>query len=163
MTTPDPSTSDGPRTREIVPLTVAAVRETVPMDQLRDFYDRAYRRVAEALGRQGLAPAGPALGIYFGRSDEAVDVAAGFPTAAPFVPDGEVREVTLPGGRIAEVVHHGAYDELGRTYRALEEWMHEEGLVPGGLVWEAYLTMPTPGADPAGMMTKLSWMLAEPG
>lgn len=152
---------DGPRVRVVDAVRVAAVRETVALEELTGFYDRAYRTVMQVLGGQGISPAGPALGAYFGAPSETVDVAAGFPVSGRVTPEGEVRLVELPAGRVAEIIHRGSYDTLAQTYQALEDWVRSEGLVPGEITWESYETMPTPEADPATMRTRICWQLAE--
>jgi hypothetical protein len=60
---------------------VAVVREVMPMRQLTDFFDRAYKTVAETVGKQGVVITGPPIGVYFGTPTDTVEVAADFPTA----------------------------------------------------------------------------------
>lgn len=155
------ATTDTPQIREIESTTVAALRETIAMADLPQFFDHAYHTVVEALNRQAVAPTGPALGIYFGMPSESVDVAAGFPIAASIVPDGDVREILLPAGRAAETVHRGSYGELAQSYQRLQDWIRAEGVTPGGMVWESYETMPSPEADPASMRTRITWLIAD--
>ncbi|SDB79773.1 effector-binding domain-containing protein [Raineyella antarctica] len=150
-----------PRVREVSSAPVASLRRTIGMEELPSFFDMAYPAIVGSLTRQGVPPAGPALGIYFGTPGETIDVAAAFPIAAAILPDGEVHEILLPAGRVAEVVHHGSYGTLGQTYQRLEDWMRAEGLVPGEVTWETYETMPTPEADPRDMRTRISWLLAD--
>ena len=141
-------------------VTLAVVRETVAMDALTDFYDRAFREVAAALARQGATPAGPAVGVYFGSPGATAEVAAGFPTAEPITADGAVVPLTLPGGRVAQLLHAGAYDGLGASYDRLFAWLGEQSEVAGEVMWETYLTEPSPEKDPASMQTLISWVIA---
>jgi effector-binding domain-containing protein len=148
---------------ELVPLeptTVALVRETVRMDALRDFYDRAYGRVMQVIQQQDLAPAGPALGVYFSMPTDTVDVGAGFPTSDEVTPVDGVSALVLPGGRAVRIEHHGSYDSLPATYEQLVTWVQEGRHPMGDLLWESYVTEPTPEADPESMVTVITWPLA---
>src|SRR6478609_3744230 len=123
---------------------VAVLRETVPMDALRDYYDRAYSKVAEVLKPQGVAIVGPAVGVYFGVPTSSADVGAGFPTDRFASPREGVKAVTLPAGPAVQVTHVGSYDGLPQTYERLMAWFKAENRDPGDLLWETYLTEPTP-------------------
>jgi len=67
--------------------------------------------------------------------------------------------VTLPGGRAAQILHVGTYDAMEQTYGRLMSWMGEQGLRPGGVMWEVYLSEPTPDA-PESWQTLIVWPLA---
>lgn len=142
------------------PVRVALVREAVPLEALRDFYDRAFGAVLAALERQGLAPTGPALGVYFSMPTETVDLGAGFPIDGEIVPGNGVTGVTLPGGPAVQVEHRGSYEDLSATYTRLQQWVHDSGHAMGDLMWETYVTEPTPDADPDEMVTIITWPLA---
>lgn len=138
---------------------LAVVRATVAMDALADFYDRSFREVSEVLARQGVVPTGPAFGVYFGSPGVTADVAAGFPVDRPIEAEGNVTSLTLPGGRVAELVHKGGYDGLGASYDRLFSWLGEQGEVGGEVMWESYLTEPSPEKDPSDMETLISWAI----
>lgn len=148
-----------PRLITLMPSSVAVLREIVPMTALQPFFDRAFHAVPAVLSTQQIALSGPPLAVYFGMPSDTVDVAAGFASATPVSPESGVTPFTLPGGRAGRVLHHGSYDTLGQTYSALTEWMRGQGLVPGGLMWEAYLT--EPGGDPAQQVTEITWPVVE--
>lgn len=152
-----------PHLRDVRRVVLAVVRETVGMEELPAFFDRAYHQVLDAVQRQGLHPVGPPVGVYYGQPGETIDVAAGFPVSGEVLPDGDVRPGELPGGRVAEMIHRGSYDTLAASYQKLEDWMREAGHTAAPVVWETYLTMPTPQADAAAMLTRLSWLIVEPG
>lgn len=48
------------------PATTAVVRGVVPMAGLRDFFDASFRELARVMAAQGIAPTGPAFGLYHG-------------------------------------------------------------------------------------------------
>ncbi|MCK0112142.1 GyrI-like domain-containing protein [Ornithinimicrobium sp. F0845] len=139
----------------------AVVRRTGGMEELRDFYDSAYGAVAQALGRQGVAPAGAAFGYYLSMPTERFDLEAGFPTAAPISGDGDVVASELPAGVVACGVHAGGFEGLGDSWGALMAWVAEQGRTPEGRMWEVYVTEPTPDSDPETMRTELYLLLTD--
>lgn len=137
----------------------AVLRETVPMNALRDFFDRAYRSVMTAVQQQNVQLAGPPFALYRGMPTDVVDVEAGFPLAAPYPGGGEgaVTAGVLPAGRALEAMHVGPYDALPETYSAVMAKMQAEGLTPGDAMWEYYLSDPATEPDPAAWKTLVVW------
>lgn len=154
---PDQSTE--PELVTLEPMTVAVIREIVPMNALPDFFGRAFHAAAAASAEQGVAIAGPPLGAYYSMPTDTVDVAAGFPTDGAVGAAGDVISVTLPGGRAAQILHVGSYDSLIDTYGRLMAWLEENGLTGGPLMWESYLNEPDP-ADVESTLTRITWPLA---
>lgn len=152
--------STDPQIVTLQPATVAVVREVVPMKELSDFFSRAFHATMGAAHAQGVAVVGPPVGVYYGMPSETVDVAAGFPTAGPVAGEDGVSSASLPGGRAVQVLHIGSYDAMEQTYNRLMAWVEEQGLAPGDLMWETYLTEPTPEA-PESMQTLITWPLAD--
>ena len=111
MTSKNPGAVPDIRPAQLKEQPTAVVRETVPMNALRDFFGRAFGAVTGAVQQQHVQLAGPPFALYRGRPTDVVDVEAGFPLAAPFTnPGGEDTEViagTLPAGRAYEAMHVG--------------------------------------------------------
>ncbi len=141
------------------PRPVALYRERVAMDALTDYFARAFSTVATTAAMQGAAIVGPPVGVYYGIPAETVDVGAGFPTDRLVTPAGGVTAETLPGGRIAQVLHVGSYDQMEATYGRLTTWLAAQGLTPGPMMWETYLTEYDPAA-PEATQTLIQWPLA---
>ncbi|MDF1477628.1 GyrI-like domain-containing protein [Leifsonia sp. H3M29-4] len=152
--------SNNPEIVTLAPTPATLVREVVPMTALSEFFGRAFEASATALERQGIAIAGPPLGVYYGMPTDTVDVGAGFPSASLPTDAEGVTGTMLPGGRAARVVHFGSYDTLSETYGRLMSWLAEEGLTPGPVMWESYLNEPQPD-DPTATQTLIVWPLAE--
>jgi effector-binding domain-containing protein len=140
----------------------AGVRERVPMAELTEFFGRAFGQTMAALEAQGVHPAGPPFGKYYGSPTDVVDVEAGFPVTAAISPAGEVRPGTLPAGRVVEAVHVGPYDTMTSTYAEVEEFIAGAGLVAGPVMWESYLTGPEEHPDPATWQTQICWPVSDP-
>lgn len=139
----------------------AGIRRTVPLSALTDFFSEAFTKTMSALDEQGVAPIGPPFGKYYGSPGATVDVEAGFPVAAPIDRAGEVAPGSLPRGRVLEAEHLGPYDELQRTYAVLQQRFVDDGLIPGDVMWESYLSDPGTDPDPAHWRTLVSWPVAD--
>lgn len=139
----------------------AVIRESVSLEGLGDFYDRAYTAVGETLGRQGVQPAGAAFGYYLSIPQGTFELEAGFPTAGPVTDEGTVVASELPSGTVARGTHVGAYDSLGDSWAGLLSWAKEQGRTPEGRMWEVYVTQPTPDLDPATLRTDLFLLLED--
>jgi effector-binding domain-containing protein len=148
-----------PEIVNLEPRPVALLRESVPMDSLTDYFPRAFTNVARVVSEQGAEMVGPPVGLYFGMPTDVVDVGAGFPTDRPVAPAEGVTPEMLPGGPTAQVLHVGTYDEMEGTYGRLTAWLKEQGLTPGPVMWETYLTEPDPDA-PETAQTLIDWPLA---
>jgi len=55
---------------------------------------------------------------------------------------GDVRCYTLPGGKMARIVHEGAYKDVGGAYMKLFEWIGQNGKHVSGPIREVYLNEP---------------------
>lgn len=158
---PDTETEPTPELVEVEPCTTAVVRGVVPVADIAGFFDRSFGVLAEVLTEQGASIESPAFGIYRGPVGDTVDIEVGFVTAAPVEPAGDVVPSERPGGRVARVVHEGSFDQLASSWSRLGEWMEREGLAPGPVMWEVYVTQPSPDMDPADLRTELNWPLAD--
>ena len=135
----------------------AVVAAVVPSDELVALFDRSFGQVAAVIADQAIGIAGPAFALYHGAPGETVDLEIGFPVGRAVLPDSQVRSGELPGGRVARLVHHGAFDQLGSSWERLRGWIVEQGLTPRRDLWEVYLTEPSPDMDPADLRTELNW------
>lgn len=127
------------------------------MSKLSEFFGSAFGETMAALQAQGIAPAGPPFGKYYGMPTSVVDVEAGVPVSAPVEASGNVLPGTLPGGRVVEMVYVGPYDGMESAYAEVESYLHEHRLVPGTVMWESYLTDPESEPDPAHWRTQICW------
>jgi effector-binding domain-containing protein len=126
------------------PETGIAIREKVPLAKLPAFFGAAFGELAACAGGE---VAGPPLARYFAFEPAGVDVEAIFPLRAPVAVTGRIHAVALPGGPAVQVRHVGSYDELGRTYQSIEEWIDDHHEKRADAVREVYLSMPTAPVD----------------
>jgi len=139
------------------PVTTAVIRREVPMDRLPEFFDGSFGALAATVGEQDAGVAGPAFAFYHRMPTDTADLEVGFPTVRAVEPTGDVRVSSLPGGRVARLVHAGSFDGLGESWQRLGTWISRQGLQPGEAFWEVYLTEPSPDMDPAELRTELNW------
>lgn len=107
----------------------------------------------------GCAIAGRPLSRYPSMSVGLITIDVGVPIAAAAPGSGRIQAGTLQGGSVAVAVHGGSYDTLGETYAAIERWMEQEKLSPGGAPWESYITDPAEFPDPKDWRTEVYWPL----
>lgn len=147
---------------------LVASREIISSDNMQEnmqqYFDRAFARAMEAIHSVGVDPAGPARSYYFDWLPDGVDLAGGFPLAEEHVeaveaafPDLIVR---IPESRVIVHRHQGPYDQLGEAWQKQIDHVEHLGLQTGPVFWEEYVTMPSPGADPADMITDLYLTIA---
>lgn len=149
-----------PELVEVELRSAAVVRGVVPVAELTGFFDRSFTALVAVLKAQGTGIAGPAFALYQGAPGETADLAVGFPVAGTLRPEGDVEAGALPGGRVARLVHAGSYADLGASWARLGAWITEQGHRPGPVLWEVYVTEPSPEMDPADLRTELNWPLA---
>lgn len=155
------STTPEPELVTIDPATTAVVRDVVRMAELRDFFDASFQALGRTVAAQGVAVMGPAFGRYRGAPGEALDVEVGFVTDRAVQADGVVNAGSLPGGKVARLMHLGAFDGLGPSWEVLRSWLGDQGLSPADDRWEVYVTQPGPQTDPQTLRTELNWPLAD--
>ena len=153
----EPSTTYEPELVEAQPATTAVIGAVIAADQLVALIDRSFPALAAVIPGQGVAIAGPAFALYHGEPGDTVDLELGFVTDRAVQPEGDVRPGSLPGGRVARLVHQGGYDGLGSSWGRLRSWIEEQGLTPGQDLWEVYVTEPSPDMDPDDLRTELNW------
>jgi len=66
-----------------------------------------------------------------------------------------VRTGFTPAGRAFRAVHTGGYGDLVRTYGAIADAMKAQGLEPGAVSWEEYVSEPT--VPEAERITNVYW------
>ena len=151
----DAEATTQPQVTTIAAVDTVVVRGVVPTAELPAFFDRSFAALGAATAGTGVTPAGPAFAYYASPPEDVSELEVGFPVDEPIKAQGEVEPSRLPAGQVATVVHHGGYEDIGRSWQRLLEWVSQQGLSPAPGCWEVYLTEPTPDGDPADNRTAL--------
>ena len=103
----------------------------------------AFARIGEFMARRGLAHSGQPLAITRSTGSGGYRYDAAIPAdTAGVTGEGEVHVGTTPGGPAVRAVHVGPYDNLAETYDKLGAYLAAQGLTPGAVSWERYVSDP---------------------
>ena len=86
-----------------------------------------------------------------------VAVENGVPTRRPLDGRGRIESRTLPACTALCIVHRGPYEELDRSYRALQHWLETHRVDTAADPREIYHTNPAEVSDPADYVTEIAW------
>ena len=100
---------------------------------------------------KGYAPVGPPLGLYFNSPEQVPleellwELQCPLPDdTAAIEPDaGGMGIKKVPGVEVASTVHKGPFDEVGKIYGMLGEWINANGYEIVGAPEEVYLSDPS--------------------
>lgn len=146
--------------RSIPRQSTAVVVVTTTTDRIGETMGEAFGKVFAALGKAGVAPAGPPICKYTAFDADSVTYEAGVPVAAAFAEDGEVVASEVGGCTAAVGMHVGPYDRLVETYGQLQAWLEGQGRKPSAIMWESYLD--DPDTTPAEQLrTEIYWPAEE--
>ena len=137
------------------------MRSRTTPEELDPVISEGINGVADYLQKLGARGAGPPFTLSSDADDEGkIAVAIGWPTAEKLPGRGRIESFVLPAGRVAWAVYRGPYRGLPGAYRALYEWILEQGHDVGGDPREIYYTDPDEVPDPADYVTGIVWPLA---
>ncbi|MCK5752197.1 MAG: GyrI-like domain-containing protein, partial [Mycobacterium sp.] len=121
---------------------VLAIREPVIGDDVNRWREAAFTHLHTALGRLGVAAAGPDGALY---PTELLETGEGEVTAfvptnilARTEPGGRVQALLLPATEFAVATHTGALDDLDHTFTALATVVAERAIGVDGPIQENY-------------------------
>lgn len=124
----------------------AVVRGRATPETIPDFLGSAFEAVARIAPTQGLQLIGPPFARYGSMDETGWDLEAGFPVDGDLTPVDGVEGSSLPAGRAARLVHTGPYDTIGTAWRAVSDWIVDNGYAATDTPWECYLD--EPGVEP---------------
>lgn len=139
--------------QDLRPQPVISIRERLGQGQLQAFFGRAFADLYAHIGRHGVPPRGEPFVIYHAFGPDGVDAEVCLPVPTLLPETERVGYHELPAVTVVETLHVGPYDELGRAYQALSDWIHDHGLEAAGPVRERYLNEPGPGVPPTTYRT----------
>ena len=124
--------------------TIVFSKGSANWDSAFDTLVEAFKKIHDALDKQGMKSSGPAMTIYTATDDTGFEFQAGIPVAeAPKGPLPEGLAVgKSPEGRALKFIHRGSYDAMDSTYEAITNHLDEKRLEAKDLFVEYYVTDP---------------------
>jgi effector-binding domain-containing protein len=137
---------------------VLVIRQRAPLEKMSEVIPAAFEEIAGYLHERGLEPIGPPTTICPYADDEGmVDVSNAWTIGSDVTGRGRIEATTLPACTVLAYEHRGHYNELDRSYRALQELVEREGLTIAGEPREVYWTDPEDLPDPADWLTEIQF------
>jgi DNA-binding transcriptional MerR regulator len=144
--------------KEVAEQPTLAIRSRTTPEDFDAQISRSINSVADYMSALGAKRAGPPFTITSDpEEDGAFDVVIGWPTAERLPARVPVESLVLPGETVAWAVYRGPYSHLRDAYRALYEWIDEQGYEVDSDPREIYYTDPDEVPDPVDYVTGIVW------
>lgn len=142
------------------PLNLVVIRhDKVTLADVPALFDGSFGALGAAARQGVIAPIGPAIAVYSGDPSQTFDLEIGFPvdavSAAIELGDHLAVPLTIEAGSAFVSSHIGGYDGLAGAWGELAHAALAAGAEPTGRTIEAYVTEPSPDADPSTLRTDL--------
>jgi effector-binding domain-containing protein len=121
---------------------VLSIRIHTDVLNLPQALGEAYGAIAAYLAELGDTSAGAAFAAYYNMDMQDLDMAAGFTVSKSLPAREPVESTEIPAGQYATCLYTGPYNEIGKGYDELMDWIKEHHLEPTGLAYEFYLDDP---------------------
>lgn len=115
------------------------------------------------MSKAGVEICGPPIYLWHEKTVEAAckadetgtaEIEVAWPVCGTAPGTAEIRQYTLPGGRMARILHQGPYQECESTYQYLFDWLARNRMVITGPIREMYLNDPVT-VPPEGILTEI--------
>ena len=156
----DHPATEGPVQHRYVPVTpAAAIIDTVEAGDALVWYQGALAELQATLTAQGIAPTGPAGGIF--SNDLFLDGRGQATIFLPCDPSprlmGRVAPLAVPPIELATIVHAGSHATIDRAYGALGAYVTRHALAVEGPIREYYLVGPADTPHDSLWRTEVGW------
>ena len=130
----------------------------VTMAEMPAMFGECMGKVKAALEAQNLQPQGMPFALYSGydAATGKMKMTVGMPVSAGGKSAGEVVSAKYKAFTALKGLHSGPYDELMRSYEALEKYAKDNNLAMTGEAWEFYLNDPGIIKDPTQLQTLIA-------
>jgi effector-binding domain-containing protein len=71
------------------------------------------------------------------------DVEVAIPISRDIDETDDMKIYELPGGKMAKIVHKGAYENMDHTYETIFKWIEQNGKTISGPIREVYINDPS--------------------
>lgn len=121
---------------------VLSMRTRTAVGNLPQELGKAYGAIIEYLNEIGEKPLDAAFAAYYNMDMEDLDVEMGFPVAKPIAGKGDIKSGEIPAGKQVSCLYKGPYSQTEPVYKAMMQWMNENGHTPTGVAYEFYYNSP---------------------
>jgi effector-binding domain-containing protein len=140
--------------------TYAAVRKTIPMSRITDYYRKNLETIYNAATAAQLQPGVP-CGIFFtwDRKIQQTDMAAAIPVPEGSKPASGYEIITLPAAQAAYADYYGPYSKIANAHVAIQKFISDKGrkIIPPTI--EMYVTNPGKEKDSSKWLTKVIYFM----
>lgn len=131
---------------DVKPQLVAGIRKKGHYREIAELLPRLY----EYATKKGARFTAPPVFICHETAEEAIEadktgnalIEVAAPIAEKIEETKEIKCYTLPGGKMAKVIHKGPYDKCEPAYNKIFAWIEKNGKKMAGPTREAYLNDP---------------------
>lgn len=121
---------------------VLSMRTRTAVGNLPQELGKAYGAIIGYLNEIGEKPLGTAFAAYYNMDMADLDVEMGFPVAKPIAGKGDIKSGEIPAGKQVSCMYKGPYNQVEPVYKAMMQWMNENGHIPTGVAYEFYYNSP---------------------
>ena len=119
-----------------------SIRRRTSVQDMPQVLGAAYGAIAQYLQELGEQPAGPPFTAYYNMDMQDLDVEIGFPVSGKFPGKDDIAASEIPSGKVATCLYVGPYNEMEPAYKALLQWIEDNGYEATGVAYEMYLNDP---------------------
>jgi len=141
--------------KEVSPFSYCCIPHKGPLTEI----EGVIMELMKAVQEQKISPAGPLIGVYYNSpydvKPEELKWEMGFPVSAQVEVQAPLEKKEWKFTLVVSAIHKGPYEETGKTYYKMFEWMQANKLMPARPVMERFLNMPTPDTKPEDLRTEI--------
>ncbi len=123
-------------------------------------------QLIQAIQEQKIAPAGNMIGVYYNNPEMVKPEDLQWEVGLPILPQVEVKapleKKEWKFTHVVTAIHKGPYEEVGKTYSKMFEWMQANKLTPAGPLMERFRTMTTPDTKTEDIRSEI-WIPCQTG
>lgn len=140
------------------PMTVVYIRDTASLAGISDKFRKDYGELFQLIGAQQLRP-GKVMAFYHSYSDPVIFEAAVEVDRMPANLAGRNMARTIGGGDAIVAHFKGPYEMMDLPYKAITQWLKDNGKQADGLPFESYLNDPEAIKDKYELLTDVYQLL----
>ena len=160
---------DGPQAspaidhRHVPAASAALITDIIDKSDALSWFHGAMGELAATMTAQGIAPTGPAGGVYESEffTDDRGRATVFSPCQSSPRSVGRVTTAVIPSAELATIIHTGRHADFDRSYGALGAYVTQHALAVEGPIREYYLVGPAETQDESLWRTEVGWPIFE--